>query len=189
MFSVTISSENKFLLEQVERYAVSRGCSSGGVFEEHILSLEKDEEKGEEISTEVVPTPREVVYSRRPDTLYEVYGITRHGQVGYIGITSEGAAHRINQHLKKAEMAQDPFVQWLKEGLDNKDIDAGVIKTATGRNEAQKEEMRLIQKFQPQFNKRDGQAGLVGKIGGLKRLQLEGTKLPPTMFLEKDEED
>jgi len=177
MFSVTLSSEDGRLLAQVEKYGLSKGVLSGGIVEEKVLDVGLDENEEEKLPTfqgVVQHLEKEVPYSQRDTTFYEVYGIMRQGQLGYIGVTSAGAARRIAAHLKKAELAQDPFVQWLKEGLESKDIDAGVIKTSLGYSEAHREEKRLIHKLHPLFNKQDGEYGLVNKIGGLKQMQLEG---------------
>lgn len=162
VFSVALSSVDKRQLEQVEKYAISRyGCKSGGIVEEALLDLNGDVDE--------VDVPRSV----QEGTFYEIYGILRSGVVGYVGITSVGTAQRVNQHLKKAEMSQDEFVLWLAEGLEKKDIQAGVIKTCIGKSEAMREEQKLIRKLHPLFNKRDGEYGLVGKIGGVQQLELE----------------
>jgi len=166
MFSVTLSSENRESLEQVERYGLSRGCLSGGVAHEVTLDLPVNGEDDE------IQQP-ELMYSQRGDTFYEIYGIMRHGELGYVGITSAGAARRVSQHIKKAEAARDEFVQWLVAGLDLKDIQAGVIATCIGKAAAANEEKRLIRKLHPLFNILDGESGLVRKIGGLQQLQID----------------
>ncbi len=63
-----------------------------------------------------------------------------------------------------------PFAKWLAEGLENRDIDAGVLKSVVGYDVAQNEEDILRHQLKPLFNKQDRQYGLLRKIGGLKPL-------------------
>jgi hypothetical protein len=160
MFGLHITSTGKELLERVEEYAKSIGCFSSGIVEEKIIDV-VEELNGEE------NIPR----YKRSTTPYDLYGITRHSdEVGYVGMTCDSVAKRIRTHVKMGEIACDPFAKWLAEGLEMKDIDAGVLKSVVGFEVAKGEEDRLRHQLKPLFNKQDGEYGLIRKIGGLKPL-------------------
>ena len=161
MFSLNITSTEKELLERVEEYAKSIGCFSSGIVEENVIDV---------VEREKLNAEENVPRYQRSTTPYDLYGISRHGEVGYVGRSCDSVSKRIRIHLKMGEMVNDPFAKWLAEGLEVKDIDAGVLKSVVGFEVARSEEDILRHQLKPLFNKQDGEYGLIRKIGGLKPL-------------------
>jgi hypothetical protein len=103
------------------------------------VSVEADQAPAIAARIEVVPAPPTVVLDRPLPTAqrpHQVYGIFRDGTLGYVGM-SVNADERIQQHMKKATEAMEPFVQWLVEGKKAGDIVVEVVECAD-RAEAKK---------------------------------------------------
>lgn len=106
----------------------------------------------------VTVTRNEVTLSKRPDTPYQVYSIMRRLadgtlDIGYVGSTSATAESRMQQHLLKLKAFDDPFLQWMYEGVQDGSLEYGVIETIEGYNAARNEEQKLIRRLKPRFNK------------------------------------
>ncbi|SRR6266568_1021565 len=100
MFSLTITATKKELLERVEEYAKSIGCLSSGIVEEKLI---------EAVETEKLNVEEDIPRFKRSTTPYELYGVSRRGEVGYIGRSCDSVAKRIRIHLKMGEMVNDPL--------------------------------------------------------------------------------
>jgi hypothetical protein len=155
MYRLKVTSEDENVIEQVRAFAVDLGCDADVLFQAG----------NDESRTDIVRT--------RSD-FHELYAITRGPQIGYIGVTKVGARNRINFHLARGEQANDPFVQWLAQGLILCDIKAGVIDTRNNKTDAYNRETELCVQYKPLFNKQ--KPTLVDQIGGLKTFNLDALK-------------
>jgi hypothetical protein len=120
------------------------------------------------LSPSIIVAEQTVPIAQRP---HQVYGIFRDGTLGYVGMSVD-ADKRIQQHMKKATEAMEPFVQWLVDGKKAGDIVVEVIECAD-RAEAKKKEVLLIRKGKPLFNKNHSNGAHVQIRGSTTLLALE----------------
>jgi hypothetical protein len=86
--------------------------------------------------------------SERP---HQLYAILRGEELGYLGVSVD-AGKRLQQHANKIAIALDPFVKWLADGKTTGDL-SYIVKDFSNKKEAVAEEKKLIQKYNPKFNK------------------------------------